>query len=141
MCWFKDKLKPKPKFEEFKTTAATLRSLIMAKGMTMPCWVFDGVYFYVSHEDWGAIFADVLLNMPAYTTQKFDCEDFAILVKARVSERYKLNTVAVIIGDVPQGRHGFNMFLSDKGLFLLEPQTGDVLEIGEKGYKPEWALI
>ena len=126
MCWLTDRVKPRPKFEEFWTTAPTLISMIKSKGMTMPCYCFDNKYYYVSHEDWGVIFADVLLNMPAYTTQKFDCEDFAILVKARVSERYKLNTVAVIIGGTPFGRHGFNMFFSDKGLFLLDPQTGDV---------------
>jgi len=141
MCWLTDKVKPKPKFKEFLTSAYSVTSLIQSKGMTMPCYCFDSKYYYVSHEDWGVIFADVLMNMPAYISQKFDCEDFAILVKARVNERWKLNTVAVIIGDTPAGRHGFNMFLSDEGLFLLEPQTGDVFEIGEKGYEPEWALI
>lgn len=139
MCRFSEVVKPKLK--EYEISGQGLAAAIRAKGITLPCWLFDSRYFYVSHEDWGKIFADVLLNMPSYTTQKFDCEDFALLLKVRVSERYRLNTVAVIIGDTPFGRHGFNMFLSEVGLFLLEPQTGDVFEIGEKGYEPEWALI
>lgn len=139
MCWFAEKVKPK--FKEYEISWQELAAMIKDKGMTMPCWLFDSRYYFISHEDWGMVFADVLLNMPRYTTQKFDCEDFALLVKARVSERYQLNTVAVIIGDSPGGRHGFNMFLSEQGLFLLEPQTGDVFEIGEKGYTPEWALV
>ena len=126
---------------EFCIDGASLATLIKNAGMTMPCYLFDSHYYYVSHVDWGKIFEDVLLNMPTYTSERFDCEDFALLTKARVSEQYKLNSVAVIIGDTPAGRHGFNLFLSEHGLFLLEPQTGMVFEIGEHGYCPDLILI
>lgn len=129
------------KFTEFEISCIALQTMLSNAGMTIPCHLFDSWYYYLSHEDWGKVFREVLLNMPAYTTEKFDCDDFALLVKARVSERYHLNSVAVIIGDTPQGRHGFNMFLSEQGLSLLEPQTGDVFNIGERGYIPDFAII
>jgi len=129
---------------QYSISAGELQTKLQNIGVTVPCYLFDNNYWYVSHEDWGKIFEDVLLNMPGYTTEKFDCEDFALLVKVRVSERYQLNTIAIIIGDSPWGRHGYNMFLSEAGLFLLEPQTGEVFAIGETGYeqyKPHLAVI
>ena len=139
MCWLSRKVTNH--LTEFMIDANALSAQLRSAGITIPCHVFDYSYYYVSHVDWGKVFSDVLLNMPGYTTEKFDCEDFALLVKARVSERYRLNSIALIIGDTPQGRHGFNMFLSEQGLSLLEPQTGDVFNIGERGYVPEFAII
>ncbi|GAH59944.1 unnamed protein product [marine sediment metagenome] len=104
--------------------------------------LWDRRYYCVKHSDWGRIFSDVLLNMPKYTKDKFDCENFALLVSARVAEKYKLNACGIAIGDSPWGYHGFNIFLSDVGLFYLEPQNGDVFPVGEvSGYKADLVIF
>jgi len=105
-------------------------------------YLWDYCYYYVSHEDWGKVFADVLLNMPEYTRDKFDCENYSMLTVARISEKYKLNSCGIAIGQSPYGYHGFNIFLSDAGLFYLEPQTSMVHSIEEdSGYKAEIIIL
>ena len=105
-------------------------------------FLWDANYYYVSHEDWGKVFADVLLNMPKYTVSKFDCENFAMLTTARVLERYELNTCGIAIGQSPLGYHGWNIFLSDAGLFYLEPQTSMIYDIKEdSGYQAEIVIL
>lgn len=105
-------------------------------------YLWDYCYYHVSHEDWGKVFEDVLLNMPEYTRDKFDCENYAMLTVARVSEKYKLNSCGIAIGQSPFGYHGFNIFLSDAGLFYLEPQTGDIYSVDEdSGYKAEIIIL
>ena len=88
--------------------------------------LFDNEYYYTLHEDWGRVFYNVLMGMPRYITEAYDCDDFAFSLKARVSERYKLNTVGIVIGGHPWGYHAWNCFLSEHGIFFIEPQTGDV---------------
>jgi len=101
-------------------------------------FLWDSKYYYVSHEDWGKVIKKVLLDMPKYTAQKFDCENYAMLTSARTSEIYKLNTMAVVIGQSPMGYHGFNMFKSEAGLFYLEPQNSMVYDVNDdSGYKAE----
>ena len=105
-------------------------------------YLWDYNFWYVSHKDWGKIFDDVLMSMPKYTIDKFDCEDFAFLVTARILEKYRLNTCGICVGQSPLGKHGFNIFLSEKGLFYLEPQTGEVYPIsGDSGYHAEIIII
>ena len=128
-------------FKEYQIPANELSNKLHPLGLEKQ-YLWDGNYWYVSHEDWGKVFTDVLLNLPKYITDKFDCEDFALLVSARVLERYKLNTCGIAIGDSPWGYHGFNIFLSEEGLFYLEPQTGDVYPITEdSGYLAHIVII
>ena len=37
--------------------------------------------------------------------------------------------------------HAFNLFRTEAGLLLLEPQTGNMFEVGARGYFPEWILL
>jgi len=105
-------------------------------------FLWDSTYYYVSHTDWGKVIKKVLLDMPRYTAQKFDCENFAMLTCARTAEIFKLNTMGVAIGQSPMGYHGFNIFKSELGLFYLEPQTGMVHGVNEdSGYKAEIVIL
>lgn len=130
-----------PNFNEYQLSAKALAVRLNQLDLRAH-HLWDGQYYYVKHENWGKIFADVLLNLPKYTTDKFDCEDFALLVTARVLEKYKLNTCGIAIGDSPMGYHGFNIFLSELGLFYLEPQNGDVFFVKENsGYKADLVIM
>ena len=66
-----------------------------------------------------------------------------MLCSARVSEKYKLNTCGICIGDSPMGWHGYNVFLSaGVTLDILEPQTGMVYHSDEdSGYIPKLVIF
>jgi len=103
--------------------------------------LWDDYYYYVNLEDWNKIFFDVLKNMPRYTTDKLDCDNFALLMVARIMEKYKLNGCGIAIGKTPMGIHAWNIFInSPLELLYLEPQTGQVMELNEGGYKAQYVV-
>lgn len=138
----KDKIKP----EAWNVSHTELRTLLKSSFPKADLYLWDRRYYYVKHEDWGKILEDVLLNMPEYTTSRFDCENFAMLCSGRVCERYKINTMGVAIGAVNGHAHGFNLFVSrvdDKpSLFILEPQSGEVYTPEEpSGYEISYVIF
>ena len=141
MSKFITKIEHLPSITEIEMSSSQLRSLLQPLGLR-ELHLWDSRYFYCSHEDWGKVFTKVLLGMPKYTAEKFDCEDFAMLASARTLELFKLNTCGIAIGQSPFGYHGFNLFISDAGPFYLEPQTGMMYPIEKsEGYKAEIAIF
>ena len=141
MSIFRAKVEHLPQLTEHELSRQDLHSQLQVLGLEK-LYLWDNRYWYVSLEDWGKVFADVLLNMPSYTVDKFDCEDFALLTTAKVSERYHLNTCGIAIGDSPMGYHGFNIFVTEVGLYYLEPQTGMMYPVTEdSGYKAEIVIL
>ena len=130
-----------PSITEIETDANKLRAMLTPLDL-QHLFLWDYYYYYCSHEDWGKVFEKVLLNMPEYTTEKFDCENFALLTSVRTSELFKLNTCGIAVGQSPFGYHGFNIFISDKGLFYLDPQNSMVYNIEEdSGYRAEIVIF
>ena len=130
-----------PNLVEYPISTTALRECLKVLNLNQ-AYLWDSKFFFVSHEDWGRVFGKVLLNLPKYVAEKFDCEQYALLVTARVGETFKLNTCGIAIGQSPMGYHGFNIFLSEHGLFYLEPQTGEVFSIEEdSGYKAEIVIF
>ena len=132
-------------FKEYTISGGALYSKLQVVGATK-IYLWDYGYWYVSLEDWGEIFRDVLLNMPKYTADKFDCENFAMLTTARVLEKYHLNTCGVAVGASPFGEHGYNLFVAKieggTELFILEPQSGDIYPVEQpEGYKPRIIIL
>jgi hypothetical protein len=68
-------------------------------------------------------------------------------MKARVIafDRYGLNTVGFVIGDVPAGRHSFNLIVTTTGFLLFEPQNNisnfGVFPLGGRSYHADVVLI
>jgi len=87
----------------------------------------------------------------------FDCDDFAIVFKAHVSEFYELNSVGIAIGKVYDvntlkfiGYHAYNVIIvkdKDYAVYLFEPQTDGLTKadkrtkLGNWIYETEWVLI
>ena len=141
MSKFITKIEHLPSIAEVEISSDQLRSLLQSLGLR-ELHLWDSRYFYCSHEDWGKVLAKVLLGMPKYTAEKWDCENYAMLASARTSELFKLNTCGIAVGQSPFGYHGFNLFVSEAGLFYMEPQTADIYSIGENsGYKAEIAIF
>ena len=139
MCKISDWLKPPKALVEYEISSVDLLSLIRVTYPKALVFLDDNRYYCVAHEDWGTVIRDVLLNMPAYLTEKFDCENVSNLCRCRTSSIYKINTMGEAVGPSPWGYHAFNLFVSVVGgepkLFILEPQSGDIYAVEEdSGY-------
>ena len=145
MSKFTTKIEHLPSITEIEMSSSQLRSLLQPLGLR-ELHLWDSRYFYCSHEDWGKVLEKVLLDMPKYTAERFDCSNFAMLASARTSELFKLNTCGICVGQSPWGYHGFCLFLSrvdnEDKLFILEPQNGLIYPIEEpEGYNPEILIM
>lgn len=116
------------------------------EGVALDAW-----YYFTDLEGWGKVLQNLVFNSNLYKKDIFDCEDYALKAQVVCAERYGLNALRLCIGDVPRGKHGFNLFfygdrVGIKGGMLFEPNegypfSGSAFEIGDYGYKPEIVLI
>jgi len=139
MC-FRIQAEQTPKLDEYYIPDIDLNRLVLSEYPNIhSLFLWDSYYYYVSHEDWGKVIRDCMMNLPNYQAEKFDCENFALRFNSKVSERYRLNTMGVAIGASPMGYHGYNVFISENmTLSILESQTGVVYSTDEdSGYIPE----
>lgn len=109
---------------DYQISLDNLTPLLQTKFPNAQLILLDKQYYYTSWDEWTKIFADVLLNMPERTVDRFDCENFAFLTTARVNERYRLNTCGFAIG--MGWAHSFNVFIADDGIHTLDAETGEV---------------
>ena len=141
MSKFITKVEHLPSITELEMDASQLSSLLNPLSLR-ELHLWDNRYFYCSHEDWGKVLAKVLLGMPKYVAEKWDCEQYAMRATVRAGELFQLNTLGLCIGQSPFGYHGFNIFVSEAGLFYLEPQTGDIHNVADNsGYRAEIAIF
>jgi len=135
----------RPDFTEYKIAGSSLRNKILGLGLKLPAGMMDSYYYYTDLEGWGNILYDLTFKSNLYKTNRFDCENYALKAMNECAERYGLNTMAFVIGDIPQGRHGFNMFFHGDGFMLHEPNAGfgwgGYFEIGDNGYRPELVIV
>jgi len=140
-----------PKFTEYQIKGIALKRRILSLGFEVPMGLLDSEYFYTDMDGWLKLLDDLMFKSSLYKKNRFDCENYAIKAMTICAERYGLNTMMLVIGDIPQGRHGFNMFLvkSEKPpdeLLLWEPNMGfdcshSAFPIGEFGYKPDKVMF
>jgi len=140
MSKFNIKVEHTPVLKELQCSGQELATKLQSLNLKNT-FLWDYNYWYVSLEDWGKVLKDVLFGMPKYTVDKFDCENFAMLASARVSERYQLNTCGIAIGQSPWGEHGYNILVYEDGLMYFEPQTGDFIPIKDGSYKARLVIF
>ena len=137
---------PKPKVKPLKVSSLRILDEIQSMKLKMmyPA-LLDHYqdYYYLESSQWAEVFNYIyfVFDMPPYLIARFDCEDWAILLKGLVSSFFGLNAFGVVLGKTPGGYHAFNMFRTEDDWLLFEPQTGDIFPIGDKGYIPEYILL
>jgi len=135
-----------PSFKVYQVTGLFLKAEIETLGLEIPLGMLDGQYYHTDFEGWGKVLYNLTFSSGLYKKDKFDCENYALKAMNLCAERYGLNTLALVIGSIPQGRHGFNMFYFGDGFRLWEPNmgfdwSGEPFEIGEYGYQSDKVLI
>lgn len=134
-------------FRSYPEEKGALTSVRLKHLSPCSCYFFDGVYYYLDEAGWDKILWDVLTTQPPYTKEKFDCDDFALMTKVRVAERYRINGIGVAIGNSPLGYHAWNIYIQEGApevggiLVALEPQTGERWKLGDRpDYSAEMIL-
>ena len=135
-----------PSFEEYRLSGTQLSFLLSSLGLETPLGLLDNWYYYTDSEGWGKILENLIFKSSLYSANKFDCENYALKAMNLCTEKYGLNCFGVAIGDMPMGRHGFNIFYDGEYFLLWEPNegfpfSGSAFEIGNYGYTPEIILI
>ncbi|MBA7652219.1 hypothetical protein ES703_60049 [subsurface metagenome] len=135
-----------PSYTQYLKEGTALKQEVEALGFQIPMGLLDRHYYYTNLEGWGNILYDLVFNSNLYKRDRFDCDNYALKAMNVCAERYGLNTLAMVIGDMPQGRHAFNMLYYGEGFMLWEPNegfdwSGVPFEIGENGYVPDLILI
>ena len=128
-----------PSFTAHEIGVADLHHLLNGVKAELSIGFLDSWYYYTDLEGWGKVLWDLAFNSNLYKSDSFDCDNYAFKAMSRCAEIYGLNTLAVVIGDIPQGRHAFNMLFHGDGFMLWEPNAGfsyagTPFEIGENGY-------
>ena len=135
-----------PTFREYSITGLNLSIELQNLGLQYPFGMLDWNYYYTDLEGWGKILYDLVFKSSLYKKDRFDCDNYALKCMTLCAERYGLNTMAMVIGNTPLGRHAWNMFFTGTEFMCFEPNasfsfTGDAFKIGEHKYFPEWILI
>lgn len=69
------------------------------------------------------------------------CDDFAIWMMGLIHAEFGLNYFGLVLGNSPGGYHAYNIFRTEAGLLQVEPQTGNMGELGEGDYQAEYILL
>ena len=132
-------------FKLYTMSGNALWAKLNLAGIGTPMGMLDNTYYYTDEAGWKLILGDLVQNSNLYENDIYDCEDFAIKAKSIANTRYGLNTVGFVIGDIPQGRHGFNLVVTTTGFLLFEPQNNNfnfgVFPLDAKGYHADVVLI
>lgn len=135
-----------PSFKEYSIGGRELKAKIEALGMVLPFPLRDSWYYHSDLDGWVSLVVDLAFSSSLYKADRFDCDDFALKAYIVCRERYGLNTLAAVDGDMPLGRHGFNMLFTGDEFLLWEPNSGfdcsgQMFPIGEFGYQPDLVLL
>ena len=99
-----------PGFRELEIDAQPLLVKLQKAGIKVPVGLLDNRYYFTDLEGWGKVLSDLTFKSNLYAKEKWDCDNYALKAMTVCAERYGLNTLGMVIGDIPTGRHAFNLF-------------------------------
>jgi len=135
----------KPDITFYELDSDTVLSELKALGLSiLRGGLLDAGQSYYYTTLWGVKeavkYVRAVYSFPKYETARTDCDDFAVLMKGLLSAEFGLSDIGINFGDAPGGYHAFNVARVEERRVIIEPQTGEVFEIGERGYIPREVL-
>jgi len=129
----------KPDITFYEIDWETVENEFDVLNIYIPLGLFDALQPYYYTTLWGikeaVKYCRKVYPFPKYKTAVMDCDDFAILMKGLMSAEFGINDFGIALGMTPMGYHSFNIARVEDRRVLIEPQTGEVFEIGENGYQ------
>jgi len=134
----------KPDITFYENDSQLVQKEMQDLGITIPMGLWDGEPYYYTTL-WGVKKAikwiRKVYKFPKYRKARMDCDDFAILLKGLISSEFGINDCAIQLGNTPMGYHAFNLVRVEDRRVVIEPQTGEVFEVGERGYQLDKAVL
>jgi len=128
----------KPDITFYEIDSQAVQDELNALNVQTPIGLWDALQPYYYTTLWGikeaVKYCRKVYPFPKYKTAVMDCDDFAILMKGLISAEFGINDFGIALGMTPMGYHAFNMARVEDRMVFIEPQTGEVFEIGENGY-------
>ena len=135
----------KPDITFYENDWTVVRDELALLNISVPLGLFDAYDKYYFTTLWGIREAVKYIRkaypFPKYKRVKMDCEDFAILMKGLMSAEFGINDFGIQFGMTPEGYHAFNIARIEDRRIFIEPQTGEIFEIGENNYQYDKAII
>lgn len=142
MCIKLQSTKPAITFYEIDSSDVVKEINLLGIQIPMGLWDYP-TYYYTTL--WGikeaVKYCRKVYSFPKYQTAIMDCDDFAILLKGLMSAEFGINAFGIALGNVPGGYHAYNIARVEDRMVFIEPQTGSVFEIGDKGYQCDKIII
>lgn len=114
------------------------------------CKQFPDAMIYVTDDTPYLIYKDDMIKVAnilnlhrvkKFIAEKRDCDDYAFVLKGRMSRFYGNYAFGIVFTHTEKGNHALNCFLDHTGRFnYLEPQTNQIFRT-KKGYKPYLIVI
>jgi hypothetical protein len=145
MCFKIPIINTKPAITFYEIDARAVKDELDDLGIDVPLglWDGDGSYYYTT--EWGireaVKYCRKIYPFPKYEYPRFDCDDFAVLMKGLMSAKFGINACAIALGAVPNGYHAYNICRAEQGWVMIEPQTGEVFEFGGNSYQCDRAIL
>ena len=131
----------KPDITFYEIDWQVVKSELNDLNIAIPLGLFDAYSPYYYTTLWGiqeaVKYCRKVYPFPKYKTAVMDCDDFAILMNGLMSAEFGVNDFGIALGKTPGGYHAYNIARVEDRRVFIEPQTGGVFEIGEKGYQCE----
>jgi len=135
----------KPDITFYENDSQLVQKEMQDLGIAIPMGLWDAGEPYYYTTLWGVKEATKWIRkvykFPKYRKARMDCDDFAILFKGLMSSEFGINDCAIQLGNTPMGYHAFNLVRAEDRRVVVEPQTGEVFEVGEKGYQLDRAVL
>ena len=129
----------KPTITFYEIGWQTVQDEFTALGITLPLGLMDAGDSYYYTTLWGlqeaVKYVRKVYPFPKYQDAIQDCDDFAMLMSALISAEFGINDFGIALGMTSMGYHAFNIARVEDRRVLIEPQTGEVFELHDKGYE------
>lgn len=144
ICHALDPQNSKPDITFYEIDWETVHKELLELNIAIPLGLFDAYQPYYYTTLWG-IKEAVKYCRKVYPFPKYkppiDCDDSAILMKGLISAEFGINDFGIALGMTSMGYHAFGIARVEDRRVYVEPQTGEVFEIGDKGYSCDRVII
>jgi len=144
MCFQSPIAAKKPDITFYEIDSETVQNELDALNIAIPLGLFDAGSPYYYTTLWGikeaVKYCRKVYPFPKYEMPRKDCDDFAMLLSALMSAEFGISDFGIALGNTPMGYHAFNQARVEGRRVFVEPQTGEVFEIGDNGYSCDRAI-
>ena len=129
--------------ERVLTTDDVRSAWARSAGRKLKLILVDSKYYAIPWEVWRDIVQFTKVDAGQYRKDRYDCDDFAVVLKAVVSRKFALNSAGIIF-DYSGGHAYTALIVADENrtpfMVFVEPQTDGLVTRMEGAYDAEFGI-